>query len=82
MKKSRRLAMAFFERFKKKPLPPSWNFNQPRIKSGTTGGFDRMLKKDTVKPEAPAPKKQEPYKSKRLRLKNVAIRRIYGKHTG
>lgn len=81
MKKSQRLAMAFLERFKKKPLPPSWNFT-PNVKSGTSGGFGKMLHKNTVKPTQPVPKKQELYKSKRVRIKEISIRRIYGKHTG
>jgi hypothetical protein len=65
MKKTRRLAQAFFNRFKKKPLPTGWT-TQPKIKSGVTGGFGKYLKKDTSKPAPPAPvKKQEKYKRRR-----------------
>jgi len=74
MKRSRRIAWAFLDRFRKKELPKGW-LEQPATKSG--GGFDKLLKKQDAGKVETKPKK---YKYKRFKLKEVAIRRIYGKN--
>lgn len=73
MKRTKRIAWAFLEKFRKKELPKGW-LEQPAVKSGK--GFDKLLRQQKeTKPEQP-----KKYKRKRIKLSEIAIRRIYGKY--
>lgn len=71
---SRPVAEALWNKFKKKELPPSWDFNKemPR-KEG--GGFDKLLPEHKkTQPNPPAQNKDVPkkYKRKWIKLSTIA----------